>query len=91
MNQMNAKKLYIWKLADFLHQHSMKMSGEELAVHLNRNDFLTGYGTEYAGGRGTYTLIKAVWTWLNNELDLSDEANKVAEVYVKPDGSYAYE
>lgn len=68
----------------------MRMSGEELAVHLNRNNFLTNYGTEYQGGRGTYTLIRETWNWLQNDLHLTDEAAKVAEVFVKPDGSYAY-
>lgn len=90
MNQMNAKKFYIWKLADFLCQHDMKMSGEELAEHLNRNDFLTSYGTEYAGGQGTYRLISTVYTWLD-ELDLPNEAGKVAKAYVTADGHYAYE
>ena len=50
--RMNEKKLYIWKLATFLHSQEMVMSGEELAEHLNRNQFLTIYGTEYQGGRG---------------------------------------
>ena len=53
MNQMNAKKLYVWKLADFLERNGMRMSGEELTEHLNRNKFLTSYGETYEGGRGT--------------------------------------
>lgn len=69
----------------------MTMSGEELAEHLNRNNFLTSYGTEYQGGRGTYTLIRETWNWIEYELKLPNEAKKVAESYVKPDGSYAYE
>lgn len=88
---MNDKKLYIYKLADFLAQNGKTMSGEELADHLNRNDFLTSYGTEYQGGRGTYKLIRETWHWLNDELQLSTEANKVAVAYVKPNGDYAYE
>ncbi len=87
---MNEKKLYIWKLADFLSRHEMRMSGEELADHLNRNKFLTNYGTEYQGGRGTYTLIRETWNWLQHDLQLTEEAEKVAEAFVKPDGSYAY-
>ena len=31
---MNEKKLYIWRLASFLHSQKMIMSGEELAEHL---------------------------------------------------------
>lgn len=69
----------------------MTMSAEELADHLNRNNFLTSYGTEYQGGRGTYKLIKETWDWLQNGLKLPNEAKKVATAYVKPDGTYAYE
>jgi hypothetical protein len=87
---MNEKKAYIWKLAMFLTNNSMVMSGEELAEHLNRNGFLTSYGTEYEGGRGTYKLIRETYHWLKN-LDLINEAHKVAEAYVKPNGSFAYE
>jgi hypothetical protein len=90
MNDMNAKKLYIWKLAEFLHNNKKTMSGEELADHLNRNRFLTSYGTEYEGGHGTYKLIRETWKWLHNELGLEGDAEHVAHAYVKPDGSYAY-
>ena len=62
----------------------MRMSGDELADHLNRNKFLTG-------GRGTYKLIRETWRWLQDELGLDDEAKNVAEAYVKPDGSYTSE
>jgi hypothetical protein len=88
---MNKKKLYVWRLANFLHHHGMTMSGDELAAHLNRNNFLTSYGSEYAGGRGTYKLIKETWHWGKNDLALDEEAVKVAEAFVKPDGTYAYE
>lgn len=88
---MNEKKLYVWRLGAFLAENKMRMSGEELADHLNRNDFFTSYGSEYKGKRGTYKLIQETWRWVNDELGLADEAKKVAEAYVKPDGSYAYE
>jgi hypothetical protein len=91
MNAMNDKKMYVWKLATFLHANSKVMSGEELAEHLNRNQFLTSYGTEFQGGKGTYKLISATWHWLNDDLDLPEEAKHVALAYVKPDGNYAYE
>lgn len=87
---MEQKKLYIWQLASFLTNHNMKMSGEELAEHLNRNNFLTSYGTEYSGGRGIYKLIAETWHWLTN-MKLHSEATKVATSFVKPDGSYAYD
>jgi hypothetical protein len=89
--QMNDKKTYIWKLAAFLCSQGMVMSGEELADHLNRNNFLTSYGTEYQGGRGTYRLIQQTWAWLNDDLGLTKEAQYVAKAFVKPDGGYAYE
>lgn len=88
---MNEKKLYIYKLADFLTQYKMRMSGEELAAHLNRNEFLTSYGTEYQGGRGTYKLIRETYQWLKHDLNLPTEASKVAGAYVKSNGDYAYE
>ena len=69
----------------------MKMSGEELANHLNRNNFLTDYGAQYAGQRGTFTLIRETWNWVNDELKLQSEAAKIAQAFVKQDGSYAYE
>jgi hypothetical protein len=88
---MNEKKTYIWRLATFLHTNGMVMSGEELADHLNRNKFLTSYGTEYQGGRGTYKLVKETYWWLHDTLGLPKEAQRVAEAFVKPDGGYAYE
>ncbi len=69
----------------------MSMSGEELADHLNRNNFLTTYGDVYAGGRGTYKLISDTWKWVNDELGLAVEAKNIALAFVKSDGSYAYE
>lgn len=67
------------------------MSGAELAEHLNRNNFLTGYGAEYRGERGTYTLIRQTWKWIHDELGLPKEAESIARAFVKPDGTYAYE
>lgn len=87
---MNEKKLYIWKLATFLHSQRMVMSGEELAEHLNRNQFLTSNGTVYQGGRGTYTLISQTWKWLHDDLKLLEEAEHVASAFVKNNGGYAY-
>ena len=88
---MNKKKHYVWQLSSFLHSFGMTMSGEELAEHLNRNNFLTSYGSEYQGGRGIYTLIRETWKWVENDLGLPNEAKKITEVFVKPDGTFAYE
>jgi len=87
---MNEKKFYIWKLANFLDSNGTTMSGEELADHLNRNEFKTSYGTEFEGKRGIYRLIKFTYDWLS-DLDLPKEASKVASSYVNKDGGYAYE
>lgn len=88
--KIQKKRLYVWQLASFLRQYGMTMSGEELAAHLNRNRFFAGTGERYRGGRGTYTLIRETWKWVQNELELPEEAKKVADAFVKPDGTYAY-
>jgi hypothetical protein len=90
-NEMNRKKLYLWRLASFLSSNKMTMSAEELADHLNRNRFLTSYGEEYKGGRGTHKLIQETWKWVNNELGLPNEAENVAKAYTAADGTYPYE
>ncbi len=84
------KKVYVWKLASFLAESGMIMSGEELAVHLNRNGVLTGYETAYSGGRGIFTLIRVTWHWLNDDLQLNREAANVAVAFVNRDGEPAY-
>lgn len=89
-NKMNQKKLYIWQLAAFQRRYRMTMSGDELAAHLNRNEFLTGTGEQFKGGRGTYTLIQETYRWVADELGLPKDASKVARAFVKPDGTYAY-
>jgi hypothetical protein len=91
MNEMNAKKLYVWRLAKFLHSYVMVISADELAAHLNRNGFTTGYGEEFQGGRGTYTLIRETWRWVHDDLGLEDESEAIAGAYVKPDGSHAWD
>jgi hypothetical protein len=91
MNEMNRKKLYIWRLAVFLNSHGMRMSAEELAEHLNRNNFMTSYGEEYKGGRGTHKLIQAAWRLVHDELGLEDEAEHISKAFVTEDGTYPYE
>ena len=88
---MSEKKAYIWRLATFLHQHGVTASADELADQLNRNDFLASYGSEYAGGRGAYTLIRKTWEWVQHDLGVRLEAEQVARAFVRPGGGYAYE
>ncbi len=87
---MNEKKMYLYRLADFLCSNGMTMSGEELANHLNRNKILTSYGTKFVGGQGTYKLISETYKLLNERLSLPIEADKIAKAFVTNDGSYAY-
>lgn len=84
------KKEYIRRLAVFLCDNGMTMSVEELAMHLNRNDFRTSYGAEYQGARGTYTLVHSVYNWLTSKGEHKD-AEKVANAFPKSDGSFAYD
>ena len=83
------KKEYIGHLANVLVSNKTTITAENLANHLNDIGFETGYGTEYAGGRGTYTLIHATYDWFaSNGNQVS--ADNVALAFKKPDGTYAY-
>ena len=84
------KKEYIRRLAIFLVANNTTMTGENLAEHLNWNKFKTSYGSEYAGGRGTYTLIHATYDWLVS-INQQNDADTVALAYKKSNGSYAYD
>lgn len=84
------KKEYIRRLANFLHDNGTTMAANELAEHLNRNKFTTNYGTEYTGGRGTYTLIHVTYDWLVS-IGKQNEADNVANAFPKPDGEYAFD
>ncbi len=90
MNDMECKKHHIWELAKLLTGKGAHMSGRELANDLNMNGYLTSYGEAYKGGRGTYSLIRATYHWLDTEQHMRQEADKVAVAFVKPDGTYAY-
>jgi hypothetical protein len=88
---MNEKRVYLWQLASFLYNYDKKMSGEELADHLNRNGFQTEYNDDYHGGRGVYTLIRNTYNWLHDDLKFPEEAKKIALTFVKRDGTHAWE
>jgi hypothetical protein len=83
------KKEYIRRLAHFLTENGTTMAGNELAQHLNRNNFKTSYGTDYEGGRGTYTLLHATYDWLAST-GRQQDADKVAYAFPKPNGDYAF-
>jgi hypothetical protein len=80
---------YVRRLANFLRSNGTIMAATELAEHLNRNGFKTTTGSEYEGGRGTYTLIHATYDWLVS-IKAPDDAENVAKAFSKPNGDYAY-
>ena len=61
-----------------------------LIILIEMNSYI-GYGTEYSGGRGVYRLIEVTWKWVNDELQLPEEARSIAVAFVTPDGTYAYQ
>jgi hypothetical protein len=65
------------------------MSVPRLAGCLNEAGLLTRAGAPYQGLRGTYTLVGSTWKWLHAQ-GLDDEAENVAEVFVKPNGGHAW-
>ena len=87
-NNINDKHEYIALLAQFLTANNMKMSGSELANHINRNGFKTSYGAYYKGGRGTYKLIRSCY--LHFEKERKDLSDAIALAFVKENGEYAY-
>lgn len=56
---------------------------------LNALNYKTNYGTEYAGGRGSYRLIQGTYHRLE-AAGKAEIARVVAESFVQPDGRYAY-
>ncbi|MBC7607768.1 MAG: hypothetical protein H7199_12555 [Burkholderiales bacterium] len=55
------KKEYIRRLSNFLVENETKMTGKNLADHLNWNGYRTNSGNKYIGERGIYTLIHSVY------------------------------
>jgi hypothetical protein len=83
------KYAFIRDLAIRLRRAGSTMTVQNLAIQLNSNGYLTSYGTNYMGARGTYTLVHAVYDWLAGTGQQND-ADCVAEAFTKWDGSYAY-
>jgi len=85
------KKMYIVKLADFLFNNGKKMSGGELAQHLNRNNITADNDEIYIeNGRGIFTMINATYRWLN-EMGLEEERKKFPFVFVEQNGELAWD
>lgn len=66
------------------------MTVPNLATRLNAAGLRTGYGTAYAGGRGTYRLVKTTYDALVAQ-GRTSEADQVAAAYTRPNGEFAYE
>ena len=66
MNPEDAKKTYIWKLADFFSQHSTKMSGKELAITLTATTSRLAMALSiWAGEAHTHSLVQLVGGFTN--------------------------
>ncbi len=87
----NDKKIYILKLANFLHSNSKVMSGHELIEHFNRNGIQTEAGNNFLPGRGIYTVIKHTHDYFFFELGLPVEADKIAKSFVNESGSHPWD
>lgn len=81
---MDKKKKFIWQLAKRLSSQNMQMTVRDLARNLNNNNFLTSYGSQYKGGRGTYKLISATYYWLHQTSPKN--AEMLAHVFTNQDG-----
>jgi hypothetical protein len=90
VNEMNKKKMYLTKLAEFLAANAMNMSGEELADHLNRNKFLTALGTPYSGGRGVYKLINETYKWLE-DMGLDEDTKRFPFAFVNGKDEFVWD
>jgi hypothetical protein len=83
-------KKYIHEVAVAARKEGITIQIANVVEAMNHLGYKTSYGTEYGGGRGSYTLIHATYDWLVSQGKQGD-ADMVAMTYVKPDGSYAYQ
>ncbi|MBQ1727561.1 MAG: hypothetical protein II039_09275, partial [Treponema sp.] len=74
------------KLAKFLTENRLKMTGGELATFLNTNNYKTSYGSCFEGGRGVYTVIRNCWHYYHNRNETETEKN-IENAFVN---SYGY-
>ena len=91
MDNLIRKRQFVRELANKLSAAGETIDAAELAVRLNSAGHLTTYGTQFAGRRGTYRLIRTVYVWLDETIGSHDEATAVARAFTKPNGRYAYE
>jgi hypothetical protein len=87
---MNDSMVFVNETASDLKQRGTKLPVPLLAPLLNGAGCLTRYGSEYLGGRGMYRLVHATYYALITERRY-EEAEAVAESFVKPDGKHAWD
>ncbi|HTV16408.1 MAG TPA: phospholipase D family protein [Acidobacteriaceae bacterium] len=66
------------------------ISMPELARRLNRRHLFTRGGRPYSGKRGTYTMVKAAYQWVREEMG-AQTASEIAYAFTKPDGTLAWD
>lgn len=87
MNTWLMKREYIRNLAMVYRGGTLHIPA--LAGLLNEAGYRTDAGLSYQGLRGTYTLVRSTWKHLRDQ-GLDDEADNVAQVFVRPDGRHAW-
>lgn len=85
----NTKYEFVAWVAEELQKRDSVMSVPMLMSLLNDLNYQTDYGTEYAGKRGSYRLIRGAYHRLKAAGKM-ESARAVAESFVQPDGRYAY-
>jgi hypothetical protein len=66
------------------------MSVPTLVSLVNGQGYLTNYGTEFSGGRGSYKLVSGTYHRFNSA-GHADRARNVALAFRKPNFDYAYD
>ncbi len=87
-DQPDKYKALEW-IAEELNKYQAFMSIPVVAQLLNELGYRTDYGTEYAGGRGSYRLVRGAYHRCVAQGD-SVGADRIARVFRKPDFTYAY-
>lgn len=87
---MKNKVDFIKKRADLLCAAHRTESAADLAAALNAAGLRTEGGLPFAGGRGTYGLIRQSYRRIEAEYG-TPAAGPIADAFTKPDGTYAYD
>lgn len=86
------KRAFVAKLAKFLVDNNVVMSGQELQELFNRNKIRTQYGTKYSteGGRGIHRVVSNIWSYYYHKGDYQTAYN-ISRAFVDKYNRYAYE